>query len=67
MTGMLYQDVQGTGVLKTLFQNCQELLSKYEYDGDNTPFIRGSALQALEGNQEELGVPSIDVSTTISD
>ncbi len=26
----------------------QELLSKYEYDGDNTPIIRGSALKALE-------------------
>ena len=26
----------------------QELLSKYDYDGDNTPIIRGSALKALE-------------------
>ena len=26
----------------------RELLSKYEYDGDNTPIIRGSAFQALE-------------------
>lgn len=28
----------------------RELLSKYEFDGDNTPFIRGSALKALEGD-----------------
>ena len=26
----------------------RELLSKYEYDGDNTPIVRGSAFQALE-------------------
>jgi elongation factor Tu len=26
----------------------QELLSKYDYDGDNTPIVRGSALKALE-------------------
>jgi len=28
----------------------QELLSKYEYDGDNTPIIRGSALKALQAD-----------------
>ncbi|WP_031488944.1 elongation factor Tu [Ureaplasma canigenitalium] len=28
----------------------RELLSKYGYDGDNTPVIRGSALKALEGD-----------------
>ncbi len=28
----------------------RELLSKYEFDGDNAPFIRGSALKALEGD-----------------
>lgn len=30
----------------------RELLTKYEFDGDNTPIIRGSALKALEGNAE---------------
>ena len=28
----------------------RELLSSYEFDGDNTPIIRGSALKALEGD-----------------
>ena len=28
----------------------REVLSKYEFDGDNTPFIKGSALKALEGD-----------------
>ena len=30
----------------------RDLLNKYEYDGDNTPIIRGSALKALEGDPE---------------
>jgi len=30
----------------------RELLSEYEFDGDNTPIIRGSALKALEGDAE---------------
>ncbi len=30
----------------------RELLTKYGFDGDNTPFVRGSALQALQGKPE---------------
>ena len=30
----------------------RELLTSYDYDGDNTPIIRGSALKALEGDKE---------------
>ncbi|MCS4536801.1 MULTISPECIES: elongation factor Tu [unclassified Mycoplasma] len=30
----------------------RELLSKYGFDGDNTPFVRGSAAEALKGNPE---------------
>ena len=30
----------------------RELLSEYEFDGDNCPIIRGSAFQALQGNPE---------------
>ncbi|KAF6003431.1 hypothetical protein CCYA_CCYA06G1959 [Cyanidiococcus yangmingshanensis] len=37
----------------------RELLSKYEYDGDNVPIVRGSALKALQGDQGELGYGSI--------
>jgi elongation factor Tu len=33
----------------------RELLSHYEYDGDNTIFIKGSALCALNGTEEEIG------------
>ena len=35
----------------------QELLSQYEFPGDDIPFIRGSALKALEGDSEEDAKP----------
>jgi elongation factor Tu len=37
----------------------RELLSKYQYPGDDTPIVRGSALKALEGDPGELGEPSV--------
>jgi elongation factor Tu len=37
----------------------RELLSKYQYPGDTTPIIRGSALKALEGDASEIGEPSV--------
>jgi elongation factor Tu len=37
----------------------RELLDLYEFPGDDTPIIVGSALKALEGDKSELGVPSI--------
>jgi elongation factor Tu len=39
----------------------RELLSKYQFPGDKTPIIRGSALKALEGEDSDLGVKSIFV------
>jgi elongation factor Tu len=37
----------------------RELLSKYEFPGDDIPVIRGSALKALEGDKGELGAQAI--------
>jgi elongation factor Tu len=37
----------------------RELLSKYEFPGDTTPIVRGSALKALEGDLSEIGEGSI--------
>jgi len=37
----------------------RELLSKYEFPGDDIPIIRGSALKALEGDKGPLGEESI--------
>ena len=39
-------------MLDLVEMDVRELLNKYEYDGDNTPVIRGSALKALEGDAE---------------
>ena len=38
----------------------RELLSEYGFDGDDTPIIRGSALEALEGADTPTGTQSID-------
>lgn len=38
----------------------RELLEKYDYDGDDTSLIKGSALLALQGSMEEIGIPSIE-------
>ena len=37
----------------------RELLSKYEFDGDNIPIVKGSALAAIENTNEETGKKSI--------
>ena len=37
-------------LLNLVEMEIRELLTKYEFDGDNTPVIRGSALKALEGD-----------------
>jgi elongation factor Tu len=37
----------------------RELLDKYEFPGDDTPIVRGSALEALEGKDGKYGAPSI--------
>lgn len=40
-------------------EEIRELLSKYDFPGDKIPFVRGSALKALEGDQGELGSQAI--------
>jgi elongation factor Tu len=37
----------------------RDLLSMYEFPGDDTPIVTGSALKALEGDDSEMGIPSI--------
>jgi elongation factor Tu len=37
----------------------RELLTKYEFPGDDIPIVRGSALAALEGRDEDMGASSI--------
>ncbi|CAG7603763.1 elongation factor Tu [Candidatus Vallotia tarda] len=42
-------------LLELVEMEVRELLSKYEFPGDNTPIIKGSAKLALEGDKGELG------------
>lgn len=40
-------------------EEVREVLTKYGFDGEATPIIRGSALKALEGDKSEIGEPAI--------
>ena len=51
--------VEDTELLDLVELEMRELLSKYEFPGDETPIIRGSALKALEGDKGELGEQAI--------
>lgn len=44
--------VQDPELLELVEMEVRELLNKYEYDGDNAPIIKGSALKALEGDAD---------------
>jgi elongation factor Tu len=45
--------------LELVEMEIRELLDKYDFPGDVTPIVTGSALKALEGDASEIGVPSI--------
>jgi elongation factor Tu len=51
--------VDDAELLELVEMEIRELLSSYEFPGDDTPVITGSALKALEGDQSDIGVPSI--------
>ena len=46
-------------LLELVEMEIRDLLSSYEFPGDDTPIITGSALKALEGDASEIGTPSI--------
>ncbi len=46
-------------LLELVEMEVRELLDTYEFPGDDTPIITGSALKALEGDESEIGIPSI--------
>ena len=46
-------------LLELVEMEVRDLLSTYEFPGDETPLITGSALKAFEGDESEIGVPSI--------
>jgi elongation factor Tu len=51
--------VDDAELLELVEMEVRELLSKYDFPGDDTPIVKGSALKALEGDQSEIGVPAI--------
>jgi len=46
-------------LLELVEMEIRDLLNSYEFPGDDTPIVVGSALKALEGDTSEIGVPSI--------
>ncbi len=51
--------VDDAELLELVEMEVRELLSKYEFPGDDTPIIAGSARLALECDQSDIGVPAI--------
>ncbi len=52
--------VDDAELLELVEVEVRELLDKYEFPGDKTPVVTGSALKALEGDTSDIGVPSIE-------
>ena len=46
-------------LLELVEMEIRDLLSTYEFPGDDTPIVTGSALKALEGDTSDIGVPSV--------
>ncbi len=51
--------VDDAELLELVEMEVRELLDKYDFPGDDTPIIIGSAVKALEGDQSDIGEPSI--------
>ena len=51
--------VDDDGLLELVEMEIRELLDSYEFPGDDTPVIIGSALKALEGDESDMGKGSI--------
>ena len=46
-------------LLELVEMEVRELLDSYDFPGDDTPVVTGSALKAIEGDQSDIGVPAI--------
>jgi len=46
-------------LLELVEMEVRELLDQYEFPGDDTPIVIGSALKALEGDTSDIGIPSV--------
>ena len=52
--------VDDAELLELVEMEVRELLDSYEFPGDKTPIVTGSALKAIEGDTSDIGIPSIE-------
>ena len=52
--------VDDAELLELVEMEVRELLDSYEFPGDDTPIVTGSALKALEGDTSDIGIPSVE-------
>ncbi|MEW5895507.1 MAG: elongation factor Tu [Candidatus Omnitrophota bacterium] len=58
--------VEDAELLELVEMEVRELLSKYEFDGDNTPIVKGSALEALNNPEDEAKIkPILDLMAAV--
>jgi len=51
--------VDDAELLELVEMEVRELLSKYEFPGDDIPIVKGSAVKAVQGDQSDIGEPAI--------
>lgn len=59
--------VDDAELLELVEMEVRDLLSSYDFPGDDIPIVCGSALKALEGDDSEIGVPAIEKLVTTMD
>ena len=59
--------VDDAELLELVELEVRDLLTTYEFPGDKTPIVTGSALKALEGDASPIGVPSVEKLVTEMD
>ena len=59
--------VDDAELIELVEMEIRELLSQYNFPGDDTPIVCGSALKALEGDTSDIGLPSIYRLTDVMD
>jgi len=52
--------VDDAELLELVEMEVRELLDSYDFPGDDTPIVTGSALKAIEGDTSDIGVPSVE-------
>jgi elongation factor Tu len=62
---LAYEDDPEGELVDLVEMELQELLSKYDFPGDDTPIVRGSALMALQGETDERGFGTSSIDTLV--